>query len=228
MTDELERLRRTWQTWAQRDRQYAILSGDEVRGWDEARFMAHTWELDRALQLASATRQLRFGRALDFGCGMGRLTQPLAEKFQSVVGLDISSEMIDHARRLNRHDNCQYLTGTIDQLPSAEFDFVLSVYVIQHIPAGLQAETLRGLVRVLKPGGVAVAVIYSGYTGVRGLLQTLFHRLAPGALKEWRWRRRFPNLPRLEMNPVSQRQVDRIVIPAKVLAERDQWYVIGS
>src|ERR1700730_12618224 len=129
MTEELDRLRRTWETWARRDPQFAILSTAEVRSWDESRFMSYTWELDRAIELAAVVGELRFGRALDFGCGMGRLTQPLAGRFQSVVGLDISSEMIEHARRLNRHDNCQYLNGTVDQLPTAEFDFVLSIYV---------------------------------------------------------------------------------------------------
>jgi 2-polyprenyl-3-methyl-5-hydroxy-6-metoxy-1,4-benzoquinol methylase len=224
MTEELDRLRRTWETWARRDRQFAIISTAEVRGWDESRFMSYTWELDRAIELAAGVGELRFGRALDFGCGMGRLTQPLAGRFQSVVGLDISSEMIEHARRLNRYDNCEYLNGTVDQLPTAEFDFVLSIYVIQHIPGGLQAQTLRGLLRVLKPGGVAVAVIYSGRKGVLGVLQ----RLAPRALKEWRFHRKYPRFPLIEMNPLSRRQVEGIVAPATVLTERDDWYVIAT
>jgi ubiquinone/menaquinone biosynthesis C-methylase UbiE len=227
MTADLERLRNTWETWAQRDRQFAILSGDQVRGWDESRFMSYTWELDRAIALASATREFRFGRALDFGCGIGRLSQPLAGRFQSVVGLDISSEMIANAGRLNRCGNCEYLVGTVEQLPSAEFDFVMAIYVIQHIPKGLQAETLRALLRVLKPDGVAVAVIYSGRTGVRGVLQRVFQRVAPEPLKEWRWRRRFPTLPRIEMNPLSHHEVETIVAPAKVLLEQDQWYVMA-
>jgi SAM-dependent methyltransferase len=226
MTEELDRLRKTWETWAQRDRQFAILSADEVRGWDEPRFMSYTWELDRAIALANAAGEFHFGRALDFGCGIGRLTQPLAGRFQSVVGLDISPEMIANAERLNRYDNCEYLVGTVDQLPSAEFDFVMAIYVIQHIPKGLQAETLRALLRVLKPDGVAVALIYSGRTGLRGVVQRVFQRLAPQPLKEWRWRHRFPTLPRIEMNPLSHHQVQTIVAPAKVLLEQDQWYVI--
>ena len=36
--------------------------------------------------------------ALDFGCGVGRLTQPLAARVRQVVGLDISDEMIRRAR----------------------------------------------------------------------------------------------------------------------------------
>jgi len=39
------------------------------------------------------------GRALDFGCGLGRLTQPLAERFDEAVGVDIAASMIEGARR---------------------------------------------------------------------------------------------------------------------------------
>src|SRR5947209_17814502 len=37
--------------------------------------------------------------AVDFGCGVGRLSIPLAKRFQNVIGVDISSGMLDEARR---------------------------------------------------------------------------------------------------------------------------------
>src|SRR4051812_12164724 len=40
------------------------------------------------------------GKALDFGCGLGRLTQALARKFEHVTGVDVSEEMIRRATEL--------------------------------------------------------------------------------------------------------------------------------
>ena len=49
-------------------------------------------------------------RALDFGCGVGRLTQPLADHFEEVRGVDVSPVMLEQARQFNRHgDRCQYV-----------------------------------------------------------------------------------------------------------------------
>lgn len=223
MADDEERLRTTWESWAHHDRQFAILSADEVRNWDEPRFMSHTWELDFALDLASCHTNLNYGRALDLGCGMGRLTQPLADRFDSVVGLDISSAMIDNAIRLNQRPNCEFMNGTLERLPSAEFDFVISVYVIQHIPTSLQGPTLRGMLRVLKPDGVAVAVIHGGLSPFRRLIR----RMGPRRLKEWRWQQQYPNLPMIEMNPLSRRQVESSIAPGRIVMKQKDWYVVA-
>lgn len=45
--------------------------------------------------------------ALDFGCGVGRLTQALAAHFDEVTGVDISPSMIKLAKKYSRHgDGC--------------------------------------------------------------------------------------------------------------------------
>src|SRR4029450_1971208 len=41
-------------------------------------------------------------RALDFGCGVGRLSQALAEHVDEVIGIDISPTMLEKARELDR------------------------------------------------------------------------------------------------------------------------------
>ena len=41
--------------------------------------------------------------ALDFGCGVGRHTQALAELFDHVVGVDVAPSMLELARQLNSH-----------------------------------------------------------------------------------------------------------------------------
>jgi SAM-dependent methyltransferase len=133
--------------------------------------------------------------------------------------------MIDQARLLNRHgDRCEYICGQLDQFEDGRFDFALAVYVIQHIPATLQAAALRGLLRMLKPDGVLVVNIHSGWPGWRGWVQ----RYAPDRVLNWRWRQRFPDMPRIEMNPISKAEVAEILGPgARIAGVKNDWYVIG-
>ena len=224
MKKDAERAVQTWETWARTDPKYAILSSDEVRDWDDDRFMAHCWEADHALRLADEVITVRRGRALDFGCGIGRLSQRLAQEFDTVLGVDLSPTMVKEAKRLNRYaDRCEYVRADLDRFIDAEFDFVLSVYVIQHIAPSLQAPILRDLTRVLKPDGLAVIQIYGGWRGLRGV----FQRYAPRAIHDLRWRLRY-STPRIEMNPLSPAQVARIIAPATVALVRDQWFVIRA
>src|SRR5215468_9429792 len=45
---------------------------------------------------------IKYDRALDFGCGVGRLTRAFASRFSKCVGVDVSFEMVSQARELNR------------------------------------------------------------------------------------------------------------------------------
>src|SRR5690242_1756544 len=54
-----------------------------------------------------------FGAALDFGCGVGRLTRALARRFEQCEGVDIASSMIAAARRMNvAFENCRFSVNT--------------------------------------------------------------------------------------------------------------------
>ena len=83
MTRDSERLRQTWETWAAGDPLFAILSDPTKLGgkWDIDEFMAHTPELDAVFETIEKHGLLKGrGRALDFGCGVGRMTQALADR----------------------------------------------------------------------------------------------------------------------------------------------------
>ena len=76
-------------------------------GWTAEEFFAHgEAEIDAAMKrLASLGlwhEGCPHGQALDFGCGIGRLTQALMTYYDWVYGVDISPEMIDRAEEYGR------------------------------------------------------------------------------------------------------------------------------
>jgi ubiquinone/menaquinone biosynthesis C-methylase UbiE len=96
--------------------------------------------------------------ALDFGCGVGRLTRAMARHFSHCPGIDVAETMIEQATRLNPGSACTFLVNESDDLGRFEdstFDFVYSALVLQHLPT---VEVIRRFIaeflRVLKPDGL--------------------------------------------------------------------------
>jgi SAM-dependent methyltransferase len=102
------------------------------------------------------------GTCVEIGCGVGRLSAPLAGTFDRVVALDVSGEMIERARR-NAPGNVEFarVDGPLIPLAEDEADAVFSVHVLQHLesPDALSAY-LRETARVLRPGGTAMLHIW--------------------------------------------------------------------
>lgn len=92
---------------------------------------------------------------LDLGCGTGFFTDILAAKYQHVIGIDISTNMLSYAKN-NRNNAITWLEGDAYHLPIADqsIDFVYSNLMIQWCdPFEL---VLQEVLRVLKPGGLFV------------------------------------------------------------------------
>lgn len=117
--------------------------------------------------------------ALEIGCGAGRLLPYVAERFDRVLGIDVSAEMIRKARErdaISDYDNIQFLVASGgDGLPLDEkFDFIFSYTVFQHMR---RADTVLYLKRtrdLLSDGGVAVYHFPEPF-GLRRYLQAYFH-----------------------------------------------------
>jgi 2-polyprenyl-3-methyl-5-hydroxy-6-metoxy-1,4-benzoquinol methylase len=98
-------------------------------------------------------------RAVDFGCGVGRVLIPLARRCPAAVGMDVARPMLDEARQnMTRHGVTAELVVADDNLSqlSGSFDFIHSYIVFQHIPPPRGEAIAERLLDRLEPGGVAV------------------------------------------------------------------------
>jgi SAM-dependent methyltransferase len=162
-----DRHRAAWEDWGRIDPFWAVLTDPDARRgqWDVDRFFATGVETVATI-LAHAQeygRPARRDTALDFGCGLGRLTRALAPHFERVYGLDIASTMIEQARQLDTSlgpSGAVYVLHDRDDLSdhaSGTVDFLSCLLVLQHLPSREAVKAyLREFVRVLSPGGVAV------------------------------------------------------------------------
>jgi SAM-dependent methyltransferase len=88
------------------------------------------------------------GRALDFGCGAGRLTEAMSAYAAEATGYDISPGMLEKARA--RGGRAAY----VDALPDGPFDWINSFIVFQHIPPTRGLQHMQALLDRLAPGGL--------------------------------------------------------------------------
>jgi SAM-dependent methyltransferase len=157
-------LRRSWERFGRDDPYWAVLTHKDKRGgqWDvDAFYRSGALEIEATLQRARERGlDVRRGRALDFGCGAGRLTQAMADHFAHADGVDISRSMVRLARARNRHpQRCTYHVNVAPELslfPSGAFDFVYTTLVLQHMEQRYSTRYVEELVRVLAPHGLLV------------------------------------------------------------------------
>ncbi len=172
---------------------WAVLTSDDKRGnrWDPEAFLA-TGEADveeimgRIAEHSSASG---WAVALDFGCGVGRLSQALAGHFDSVYAVDISPTMIERARQTNRFEHCEYHLNAapdLSLLTDESVDLVVSLHVLQHMRPSAARRYLLEMHRVLRPGGHLALHLPTrpvGWSGaVRGSLRNRAVRARPRLL----------------------------------------------
>ena len=166
----VERLSREWDELAREDALWVILSDDpERRGrWELEEFFA-TGEREVEERLGRAEplgRPVGRGVALDFGCGVGRLTRALAGRFERAVGVDVSQEMVAQASRVNAdRQNLEFRTnvaGDLTQFEPGTFDLVYSSKVLQHMASPeLACRYIAEFVRVARPDGLVAFQLWT-------------------------------------------------------------------
>jgi SAM-dependent methyltransferase len=142
---------------------------------------------------------------VEIGCGVGRLTRVLAHRARSVQAIDVSADMLAHARRHNAElQNVTWVHGdgeTLSGLPDGAFDACVSFVVFQHLPdPEVTYGYVREMGRVLRPGGWAAFQVSNDPQVHRPppLLKRLAGRQPRRAYRDPAWRGSAVEIARLE------------------------------
>ena len=208
---DLDRVRRDWERWGSEDPLFAVYTkpGTESGGWDVDEFLASGQAVvDRLIgELRAAGVEPPAGAALDFGCGVGRLTAGLTRHFDEVHGVDISEPMVTEARALATRLE-QQPTYHVNHAPNlalfedGRFAFVLTIVVLQHMPPHMALGYVREFIRVLQPGGIALFQVPEGHAQPERLLDE--RRLSPQTRNRLvRLAAKVRRQPAMEMHPIA-------------------------
>lgn len=224
---EINKVSHEWERLGEFDPFWAALTvpGKE-HSWNDVDFIeTGKKEISEVIEKLDS-ENITFSRtkALDFGCGPGRLSIGMSDYFSNVVGVDVAKSMIDVANGLLGRwaTNVTYVLNQNELLSifgDEEFSFVYSNHVLQHIPKVYSLNYITEFHRVLEPGGVAVFFLPIGR---RKTLKNFFRKLIPGFLEPVIYQLRFGDLPRMEMNGVESKEVIKVAaeVGFKVLSVR--------
>lgn len=133
------------------------------RGQSDSEFLAAATsvinELEAELGRLKAEERGNW-RALEIGCGSGRLMRPMSRHFLEIHGVDVAGDAIRQARENLQdlaHAHPREIHGTsLEDFADQSFDFVYSFALFPYIPSReLVIAFLREIHRVLRPGGLA-------------------------------------------------------------------------
>ena len=200
-----DRAARDWETLARQEPFFAVLTEerflrDQMSEDDRQAFFASgEADIDHLFSLLPGFTPTS---ALDFGCGVGRLTRALSKRLLRVAGVDAAPSMLQLARE--NVPDATFSTGIPDQM----FDLIVSLIVFQHIPVSRGEALLDELLRHLEIGGVAAVHVTFRRPGssLRRLARAvrarvpLVHRLAQ-LLRHER------PMPYMQMNEYDQERV---------------------
>jgi 2-polyprenyl-3-methyl-5-hydroxy-6-metoxy-1,4-benzoquinol methylase len=218
----LEGVAQSWRQYGETEPHWSVLTSEEYRpdAIDdnlEAFYKSGDYNLDRlrGFLLRNGAELDRLKGALDFGCGVGRVTLALATQFEHVKGVDISPAHIRHAQGravATGVSNVSFtpIASLADLDGVGRFDVVYSGIVLQHNPPPVIAALLRKLMAAVLPGGY---LLFQVPTFKLGYNFSAAEYLAG-------------NRVRMEMNAIPQRAIFAVgseagVIPLEVREDMD-------
>jgi SAM-dependent methyltransferase len=205
-----------WEELAALDPLWAILVREGKRGnkWDaEEFFRTGKNEIDGLMAEVGSLSEKR-GKALDFGCGVGRLTRGLTAYYDEAYGVDISERMIEKAREFSAE--CKFRVNDSEDLAQFSdemFDLVYTNRVLQHMPSpAIIGNYLKEFFRITAPGGLVVfqAPSRKSLRNILNLKRSLYHVLKTVGLSSEVVFERLKLHP-MRMTAIAPRKVREIV-----------------
>jgi ubiquinone/menaquinone biosynthesis C-methylase UbiE len=152
MNDDFKKFQPLGETWEERAKKYGlrpVLDPTDLIG-AKNEYIDTLHKIALSKYLSSCKNE----RILDFGCGIGRLTSFLRKTGAKVIGVDITKEMIEKAKKKYPEETFICYDGGKLPFDDNYFDHIVSVYVLQHITTLDDFyKTAKELVRCLKIGG---------------------------------------------------------------------------
>jgi SAM-dependent methyltransferase len=105
----------------------------------------------------------RSGVICDLGCGPGQIASYLHASGINACGIDLSTEMVEQAKRLN--PDIPFQQGdmlALTEVPDESYAAIAAFYSIIHIPRCLVVNALQELKRVLRPQGALLLAFHIG------------------------------------------------------------------
>ena len=181
--DEMRRMlaniAREWRKFGETDPHWSVVTNEVFRADNIAASLdafyaigeAHLTTMLNPLRRSGVGKE-RYGRAMDFGCGVGRLSLPLAGVVDHVTGVDISPAHLALARERAEQvgiANVDFVAmDAIEDLDRfAGFDLIVSFIVLQHNPPPVMARLFRKLLDALAHRGCAIIQVPTYITGAR-------------------------------------------------------------
>lgn len=161
MNKQFARVAAEWDSLSQEDPLWAILSVKDKEGgrWDVSEFFAmgkRDIKLYRQFIMEKGGPE-HFSHVLDFGCGVGRLSQAWLDYSDRVTGIDIADNMIKLGKEFAKsREGIELLHNSrsdLTVLPSQSFDLVFSHICLQHMPFTLAQGYIKEFSRICRPGG---------------------------------------------------------------------------
>lgn len=168
LKEMLERVRHQWTRLGESDPHWSVLSTPEFRrermNADRVRELRASGQREAGLieRFESRTGQkLSSGVCVELGCGVGRITRYLADRFEKVIALDISPGNLqlcaDYMAEEGITNVETRLISSFDDFRNVpEYDVLFSVIVLQHNPPPVQRFILQSLFSKMRSGGGAV------------------------------------------------------------------------
>lgn len=154
-----------WERWGSANPYFGVISDPKFLGSKLGSDLEKDFYQSGQADIARVMRHIHslggdsFDHAIDFGCGTGRLTIPLASYAKKVMGLDVSPSVIKEAKKktpkqLKSRVSYHLSNDQLDGLPK-EYDLVHSYIVLQHVHPRRGEQIIKKLLANLQPGGFA-------------------------------------------------------------------------